>query len=189
MPAHGTRGRPDGRPLVVVRRAAAIAAVAVLGGLTVACLPQPEARDRAEVELRWTLPPAGAAGLARVVAHPSWAGVNRGLIRDENWWPLVATDAPVVLPDGAAVAVARGRVRAGAYDRVFVASPVVEATAADGTPARLVSHIEPIALPLDLAPGSRTVVEIELVVLPLPGWRGGGWAIFVKAAREVAPEG
>lgn len=132
------------------------------------------------------------AGLEALDLELDWAGAGQGPLRDLGWTrvPLLAPSLrlPAAPPSGEdLVAVARGPLPAGRYDRVFVAAPAVTGWRADGTPEAITSHIEPIARGFDLAPGSDLVVDIELIVLERAAASGGGRQIFVKDARIVEP--
>lgn len=160
--------------------AAFVLAVAIVG-----CRPVPTGT----LELRWHLPAGAGAGLDTVRIEPEWAGANRGPIRDADWSRIPLTTDRVAFglaPDAtgtvAPVAVARGPLPAGRWDRVFVAAPSVTARAPDGATLALTSHIEPIARGFDLPNGGRVTVDIELIVLPAPSFVGPGWQIFVKDA-------
>jgi hypothetical protein len=163
------RGRCLSRPL---------ACVPLLLGLW-ACAPQP-----AQLTLRFVMAPDQAAGLRDIRLSPAWGGVNRGPVRDADWVKVPAVAASAYLPtaNGEPVVAATGPVSAGAFERVFVEVPGIEATAPGGRPVTVVSHIEPIAHRLDLPAGGSVTVDIELVARPLPPWSGPGWAMFVKSA-------
>lgn len=151
-------------------------------GLSAGCAPEPTGT----VALSFTLAPEDSAGLTELRVEPAWGGVNRGPERDANWQrvPAVPPGGPLPAPgEGGGVLVARGPVPAGAYDRVFVATPRVTARATDGQVVEVVSHIEPTVRPVVVTAGGEVAVDIELVVRPLPSWRSPGWAVFVKGAR------
>lgn len=164
-----------------------------------------------ELRLRLDEPPSPAAP-RRIVVVPAWAGANRGAARAAGWTSVPLASAAVAgldLEAGAeSVLVARGALPEGVWDRVFVAASAVferpEAAAAasgsaerslggrgpaltdteDQTSAPIESHIEPIALGFDAAPGATIVAELDLVILDRPS-QPGYWRIFVKDARIV----
>lgn len=147
------------------------------------------ARPTGTLEFRWHLPADATAGLRSVRAVPDWGGANRGPLRDAGWTrvPLVRDDVPLASAAGAApvdrpVAVARGTLAAGRWDRVFVAASGVTAVAPDGSAVTVTNHIEPIARGFDLPAGGHVTIDIVLVVLPTPSFVGTGWQIFVKDA-------
>jgi hypothetical protein len=169
---------------------------------TSACAPIPVRLNGAEVdhganaaqlELRLVLveAPASLADVGDLDVWPEWGGANNGPDRDRNWATVPAVARRIHLQKAApgavwpaAVAVARGRVPAGTYRRVYVPLGAAVAHRPDGEPVRLISHAEPIALPTTLTPGGSAVVILELVVL------GGSSAearpaVFVRDAWQV----
>jgi hypothetical protein len=151
-------------------------------GLSTGCAPE----STGTLALSFTLATEDSAGLTELRVEPAWGGVNRGPERDADWQrvPAVPPDGPLPVPgEGGGVLVARGAVPAGAYDRVFVATPRVTARAPSGQVVEVVSHIEPTVRPVAVTAGGEVAVDIELVVRPLPSWRSPGWAVFVKGAR------
>jgi hypothetical protein len=75
-----------------------------------------------------------------------------------------------------------GPVPAGHYALVFAAAPRIDGSRADGGPVTITSHVEPVHLAFDLAPGTTATVDLELIVLPAPGGKPNAYEIFVKSA-------
>lgn len=134
------------------------------------------------------LPAANLDGLAKLSLKAIWAGVGQGRIGQDIWRPIAllpgspgkriefptAQDQPVP--------VGQGRLPAGGYQRVFVAADEVLGMAMDGQHVRPANHVEPIALPVRVLPGTTSVVVIELTVERQSPRRGGTWQVFVKDA-------
>ncbi len=128
------------------------------------------------------LDPAQTGGLVDVAVVPAWGGVNRGPMRDADWQQVAAVAEPLSLAPGVPVLAAEGTVAAGDYLRAFVSAPDVTARLPGGGEARIVSHIEPITIPVSVRHGETTTVDIQLVLRPLPAWDEPGWGAFVKSA-------
>ena len=101
-----------------------------------------------------SLEPLRGGHVTHVALSPVWSGANRGHQRDDNWTHLPLLSDRIRLPadGGQPIAVARGPLPPGHYDRVFVAASAVDAYDPAGQAEPLLSHIEPIARGFDLDP-------------------------------------
>ena len=127
-----------------------------------------------------------------------WGAVNPTRERSSGWIRVPAvTDRPtgtpqglwagapgdrLVLPVDGTLTVAEGVAPVDRYRRVMAAVPTVTGWL-DGRWRPIVSHIEPIALPVDVRDGDEISVVLELIVLRAVG--GSGHEIFVRDARVV----
>lgn len=145
-----------------------------------------------KLRLYFAVAPDESSGFTALRFAPTWGGVNQGPLRDENWTrvPVVAPSVDWAASDSAVpaapVLLAEGAVPADDYLRVYVETPRVVGIAADGSASHLEAHIEPMMFPVSLGAGSTTDVVIDLIILPLPPWRGPGHGIFVKGAHPLA---
>ena len=132
------------------------------------------------------LPRDQAAGFESLTLQVLWGAVNPTRDRVHDWVRFPANEARVELLPGAATTVASGTVPADTYKRVMVAVPEVLGHRGDGSQA-IISHIEPIALPLTVPRDGSVTADLELIVLPAP--RGAeGYEIFVKDAQVNDPQ-
>lgn len=120
------------------------------------------------LRLRWA--PEHRGGLTELRLEPDWGGVSRHHFRDAGWERFGRTVDKVVLRAAVdeAVVLTQGRLAAGSYGRVFVAIPKVEGRDAANRAVAVNAHIEPIARPLTVRQGERTVVDLVIAVLPTP---------------------
>lgn len=145
--------------------------------------------DQSNLRLSFAVAPDDSSGFTALRFEPTWGGVNRGPLRDENWTRVPVVASSVEWPDASApdrmapVLMARGTVPAGDYLRVYVETPRVTGVAADGTATTLEAHIEPMVFPVVVTDDAVTDVVIDLIILPLPHWRGPGYGIFVKSVH------
>lgn len=134
------------------------------------------------VELYFLLDAEQTGGLANVTVAPEWGGVNRGPLRDADWHRVPAVMDRLTLLPGVPVLAAAGNVVGGDYMRAFVAASEVTALPPVGDRTRVESHIEPTVTHVPIRRHETTIVDITLVLRPLPSWREPGWAAFVKSA-------
>jgi len=151
-----------------------------------------EAPSPATVELRLVVATVAQPEFVALEVRPAWGGLNSGPRRDYGWRRLpvvtrlgrLGVDGPRSRP----VALARGPIAAGTYDRVFVAVPEVVAVTRDAERRALRSHVEPIALRVTVPPSGSVRVDIELAVLPGASGGDGQPEVFVRNARVVSGE-
>jgi hypothetical protein len=167
----------------MMSRSLRLSPVWLLPLLLAACARQ--ASGTLELRMRWE---GGVPGITSLEVDPDWAGASRHPHRDAGWHRLDLLQDRLSLEPGApAIAVAKGRLEAGNYDRVLISSPLIQALDDEGRSLAVISHVEPIARSFELGAGGTVRIEISLTLRPGVA-TGSPLEAFVMHAEVLAPE-